>query len=81
MLELTRQAAKIWEKETSQQHFIYDPQAEFTINLVFHERQQRSAERVQNLDQLKQQGQWEQQNQQLQRFKDGVQKNNQFNYQ
>jgi len=75
VLELTQQAAKIWEKETGQQHFIYDPQAEFTINLVFDERQQRSAERVQNLDQLKQQqGQWEQQNQQLQQFKDEVQK-------
>lgn len=75
VLELTQQAAQIWEKETGQQHFIYDPQAEFAINLVFDERQQRSTERVQNLDQLKQQQeQWEQQNKQLQQFKDEVQK-------
>ncbi|WP_151716965.1 matrixin family metalloprotease [Acinetobacter sp. TUM15071] len=75
VLELTQQAAKLWEQETGQQNFIYDPQAEFTINLVFDERQQRSVDRVQSLDQLKQQQkQWENQNQQLQLIKNEIQR-------
>ncbi|NNP74811.1 matrixin [Acinetobacter sp. Ac_3412] len=75
VLELTQQAAKLWEQETGQQNFIYDPQAEFSIHLVFDERQQRSAERLQGLDQLKQQQkQWETLNQQLKQAKDEIQK-------
>ncbi|MCY6413796.1 matrixin family metalloprotease [Acinetobacter sp. VNH17] len=75
LLELTQQAAKIWEQETGQQHFIYDPQAEFSINLVYDERQQHSSNRIQGLNQLKQQQkQWENQNQQLQQIKDEVQR-------
>ncbi|NNP69282.1 matrixin family metalloprotease [Acinetobacter sp. Ac_5812] len=75
VLELTQQAATLWEQETGQQNFIYDPQAEFSIHLVFDERQQRSAERLQGLDQLKQQQkQWETLNQQLKQAKDEIQK-------
>ncbi|ENX11240.1 hypothetical protein F895_03762 [Acinetobacter sp. CIP 64.2] len=75
VLDLTQQAARLWEQETGQQNFIYDPQAEFSINLVFDERQQRSTDRLQGLDQLKQQQQqWETQNQQLKQAKDEIQK-------
>ncbi|MEB6481434.1 matrixin family metalloprotease [Acinetobacter vivianii] len=74
VLELTQQAAKIWEHETGQQNFIYDPEAEFSINLVFDERQQRSTDRVQSLQQLQQdQQQWKDQNQQLQHMKAEIQ--------
>jgi len=74
VLELTQQAAKIWEHETGQQNFIYDPEAEFSINLVFDERQQRSKDRVQSLRQLQQdQQQWKDQNQQLQQIKAEIQ--------
>lgn len=76
VLELTQQAAKIWEHETGQQNFIYDPEAEFSINLVFDERQQRSTDRVQSLQQLQQdQQQWHKQNQQLQQLKADIQQN------
>lgn len=79
VIELTQQAANIWEQETGQRHFIYDPQAEFTINLVFDERQQRSTDRQQNLQQLKQQQQqWSQQNQQLQNIKAEIQRTTAF---
>ncbi|WP_278395187.1 matrixin family metalloprotease [Acinetobacter venetianus] len=75
VLELTQQAAKIWEQETGQKNFIYDPQAEFTINFVYDERQQHSKNRVENLDQLnQQQQQWENQRLQLQQVKDEIQK-------
>ncbi|NIE98391.1 matrixin family metalloprotease [Acinetobacter sp. Tr-809] len=75
VLELTQQAAKLWEQETGQQNFIYDPQAEFSINLIFDERQQRSTDRLQGLDQLKQQQkQWENQNLQLQQLKAEIQR-------
>lgn len=75
VLELTQQAAKLWEQETGQQNFIYDPQAEFSINLIFDERQQRSTDRLQGLDQLKQQQQqWENQNLQLQQVKEEIQR-------
>jgi len=75
IIELTQQAAEIWERETGKKNFIYDPQAEFTINLVFDDRQQRSLERLQELNQLKlDQSHWEKQNQQLQQFRDEIQK-------
>lgn len=70
VLELTQQAAKIWEHETGQQNFIYDPDAEFSIQLIFDERQQRSSNRMQSLQQLQQDQQhWHEQNQQLQQIK------------
>ncbi|MCH7337871.1 matrixin family metalloprotease [Acinetobacter sp. NIPH 2699] len=75
VLELTQQAANIWTQETGKQHFIYDPQAKFSIHLVYDERQQQSTHRIQNLDQIKQrQQQWENQNQQLQQFKNEIEK-------
>lgn len=75
VLELTQQAAKIWEEETGKKHFIYDPNAEFTINLVYDDRQQHTSNRLQSLNQLKQQQQqWEIDSLQIQQVKDEIQR-------
>ncbi|RKG30265.1 matrixin family metalloprotease [Acinetobacter tianfuensis] len=39
MIELTRQAADIWQQGTGKQLFIYDPKAQLQIKLVYDERQ------------------------------------------
>ncbi len=73
MIELSQQAAAIWAKDTGQQYFVYDPEAEFVIHLVFDQRQVRSMKRSENLNQLEQEQQhWLAQNQQLQRLKQSV---------
>lgn len=73
MIELSQQAAAIWAKDTGQQYFVYDPEAEFAIHLVFDQRQVRSMKRSENLNQLEQEQQhWLAQNQQLQRLKQSV---------
>ncbi|EKU60687.1 matrixin [Acinetobacter sp. WC-323] len=73
MIELSQQAAAIWAKDTGQQYFVYDPEAEFVIHLVFDQRQVRSMKRSENLNQLEQEQQhWLAKNQQLQRLKQSV---------
>lgn len=73
MIELSQQAAAIWAKDTGQQYFVYDPEAEFVIHLVFDQRQVRSMKRSENLNQLEQEQQhWLAQNQQLQRLKQSI---------
>lgn len=73
MIELSKQAAAIWEKETGQKYFIYDPKAEFVIHLVFDQRQIRSIKRSENLNLLEQEQQiWLHQNQQLQSLKENL---------
>ena len=77
VIQLTQQAADIWHQETGKQHFIYDPNATFSIHLVYDERQQQSHYRLQNLDQLhQQQQQWEHQNQKLQQDKTDLETKN-----
>lgn len=74
LLQLAQQAANIWEQASGQTYFVYDPEAELTIHLVYDERQQQSDNRLQGLDQLKQQKQrLENQNQQIQKFKQDIQ--------
>lgn len=70
MIEISKQAAAIWEKDTGQNYFVYDPNAEFSIHLVMDQRQIRSMKRSENLHQLEQQQQiWLNENQQLQELK------------
>ncbi|QHI27724.1 matrixin family metalloprotease [Acinetobacter haemolyticus] len=77
VIQLTQQAADIWHQETGKQHFIYDPEASFSIHLIYDERQQQSSHRLQSLDQIHQQQQrWEHQNQQLQQARAELEKNN-----
>ncbi|MCH7337870.1 matrixin family metalloprotease [Acinetobacter sp. NIPH 2699] len=73
MIELSKQAAAIWEKDTGQNYFVYDPEAEFAIHLVFDQRQIRSMKRSERLNQLEQeQLTWLNQNQHLQQLKESV---------
>ncbi|WP_023271068.1 matrixin family metalloprotease [Acinetobacter gyllenbergii] len=68
MVALSKQAAAIWEKNTGQKYFVYDPEAEFAINLVFDQRQIRSMKRAESLGQLEQEQQnWVSRNEQLQK--------------
>ncbi|ENX44129.1 matrixin family metalloprotease [Acinetobacter sp. NIPH 2100] len=69
MIELSKQAAAIWEKNTGQKYFIYDPEADFAINLVFDQRQIRSMKRAESLGQLEQEQQnWLNRNEKLQQI-------------
>ncbi|WP_026315828.1 matrixin family metalloprotease [Acinetobacter tjernbergiae] len=73
MIELSKQAAAIWEKDTDQKYFVYDPKADLVIHLVFDQRQVRSMKRSENLYLLEQKQQiWLNQNQQLQNLKDNL---------
>jgi len=68
MVDLSKQAAAIWEKNTGQKYFLYDPEAEFAIHLVFDQRQIRSMQRAESLGQLEQEQQnWVNRNEQLQK--------------
>ena len=70
MIEISKQAAAIWEKNTGQNYFVYDPNADFSIRLVMDQRQIRSMKRSKNLHQLEQQQQtWLNENEQLQELK------------
>ncbi|HPN96470.1 MAG TPA: matrixin family metalloprotease [Candidatus Moranbacteria bacterium] len=42
MLSITEKAEEVWEKPTGKNLFEYDPQADFKINIVFDERQERT---------------------------------------
>ncbi|QHH98640.1 matrixin family metalloprotease [Acinetobacter dispersus] len=69
MIELSQQAAAIWEKNTGQKYFVYDPDADFVINLVFDQRQIRSMKRAESLGQLEQEQQdWLNRNEKLQQI-------------
>ena len=73
MIELSKQAAAIWEKDTGQKYFVYDPKAELVIHLVFDQRQVRSMKRSENLYILEQKQQiWLNQNQQLQNIRENL---------
>ncbi|MCH7309399.1 M10 family metallopeptidase domain-containing protein [Acinetobacter sp. NIPH 1852] len=73
MIDLSKQAAAIWEKDTGQHYFVYDPEAEFSIHLVFDQRQIRSMKRAESLNQLEHEQQiWLNENQQLQQLKQNV---------
>ena len=73
MIELSKQAAAIWEKDTGQKYFVYDPKADLVIHLVFDQRQIRSMKRSENLYILEQKQQiWLNQNQQLQNIRENL---------
>jgi len=54
-IQIGQEAAGIWQKETGKTYFIYDPQAELTINLVFDDYQAVQNERKININKLLQQ--------------------------
>ncbi|MCU4331092.1 matrixin family metalloprotease [Acinetobacter pittii] len=52
LVEVSRQAAEIWQKETGKTYFIYDSQAQLSINLIYDDHQILKDEQQNNLDAL-----------------------------
>lgn len=52
LVEVSRQAAEIWQKETGKTYFIYDSQAQLSINLIYDDHQIFKDEQQNNLDAL-----------------------------
>lgn len=70
MIEISQEAAAIWERGTGKRYFVYDPKATFTVNLIFDQRQVRSMKRTENLKNLEQEKQlWLDENQKLLKLK------------
>ncbi len=58
-IQIGKEAAEIWQKETGKTYFIYDSQAELTINLVLDNQQATKNERKNSINELlKQQEEW-----------------------
>lgn len=51
-IEVSQQAAEIWHKETGKTYFIYDPEAQLAINLIYDDHQLMKSEQQVNLDAL-----------------------------
>lgn len=51
-IEVSQQAAEIWHKETGKTYFIYDPEAELSINLIYDDHQIMKSEQQENLNAL-----------------------------
>ncbi|WP_182005149.1 matrixin family metalloprotease [Acinetobacter lactucae] len=52
LVEVSQQAAEIWQKETGKTYFIYDSQAQLSINLIYDDHQMLKDEQQNNLDGL-----------------------------
>ncbi|MDD9315298.1 matrixin family metalloprotease [Acinetobacter lactucae] len=52
LVEVSQQAAEIWQKETGKTYFIYDTQAQLSINLIYDDHQMLKDEQQNNLDAL-----------------------------
>ncbi|WP_139310004.1 matrixin family metalloprotease [Acinetobacter pittii] len=52
LVEVSQQAAEIWQKETGKTYFIYDSQAQLSINLIYDDHQLVKDEQQNNLDAL-----------------------------
>ncbi|QER41042.1 matrixin family metalloprotease [Acinetobacter suaedae] len=64
--EISQQAAKIWKDGTGRDYFVYDPNAQLAIHLIYDERQIESEQRRTHLNQLEaNQQQWRNKKQQL----------------
>ncbi|MFJ1280729.1 peptidase, partial [Acinetobacter baumannii] len=62
-IQIGKEAAEIWQKETGKTYFIYDSQAELTINLVLDNQQATQNERKNSINELlKQQEEWREKN-------------------
>lgn len=51
-IEVSQQAAEIWQKETGKTYFIYDSQAQLSINLIYDDHQLMKSEQQENLNAL-----------------------------
>lgn len=72
-MQIGQEAAEIWQKETGKTYFIYDSQAELTINLVFDDYQAVQNEKKININKLlEQQEEWQKKNKAIYLFKQQI---------
>lgn len=66
LIEVSQQAAEIWHKETGKTYFIYDSEAQLSINLIYDDHQIIKSEQQENLNALLQkQEQWRIKNEEI----------------
>ncbi|MDS7934397.1 matrixin family metalloprotease [Acinetobacter sp. V91_7] len=66
LIEVSQQAAEIWHKETGKTYFIYDSEAQLSINLIYDDHQIIKSEQQENLNALLQkQKQWRIKNEEI----------------
>ncbi|MDP7858432.1 matrixin family metalloprotease, partial [Acinetobacter baumannii] len=72
-IQIGKEAAEIWQKETGKTYFIYDSQAELTINLVLDNQPATQNERKNSINELlKQQEEWREKNKAILLFKQQI---------
>lgn len=77
--EISQQATQIWKDGTGQDYFVYDPNAQLAIRLIYDERQQESEQRREHITQLEANQQvWKDKKQQLDQIEKEVIRSKQF---
>lgn len=77
--EISQQATQIWKDGTGQDYFVYDPNAQLAIRLIYDERQQESEQRREHITQLEANQQvWKDKKQQLDQIEQEVIRSKQF---
>ncbi|MFW1953387.1 matrixin family metalloprotease [Acinetobacter beijerinckii] len=77
--EISQQATQIWKDGTGQDYFVYDPNAQLAIRLIYDERQQESEQRREHITQLEANQQaWKDKKQQLDHIEKEVIRSKQF---
>ena len=77
--EISQQATQIWKDGTGQDYFVYDPNAQLAIHLIYDERQQESEQRREHITQLEANQQvWKDKKQQLDQIEQEVIRSKQF---
>lgn len=76
---ITQQATQIWKDGTGQDYFVYDPNAQLAIHLIYDERQLESKQRREHLSQLESNQQvWLNKKQQLEQVEQDLLRSKQF---
>ena len=77
--EISQQATQIWKDGTGQDYFVYDPNAQLAIHLIYDERQQESEQRREHITQLEANQQvWKDKKQQLDQIEQEIMRSKQF---
>lgn len=78
---ISQQATQIWKDGTGQDYFVYDPNAQLAIHLIYDERQQESEQRREHLSQLQSNQQhWLEKKQKLDQIEQQIVRNKQVLY-
>lgn len=76
---ISQQATQIWQDGTGQDYFVYDPNAQLAIHLIYDERQMESEQRREHLSQLaSNQQHWQEKKQQLDQIEQEIIQSKQF---